>query len=146
MKKIVSLILTCVLLASLFSTFVSAAEVEPDVPPIETEEYAYLSNSWAGLNHVGGGKYNITGGAGSVLANVTISVTVILQKSNPKSVSGWDDLATWTDANHYSASAGGSRYIYTSGTYRTHVIVNVYSENGTLLETDTTNSDHLVIS
>ena len=145
MKKIFSLMLTFVLLISLFSTFVSAAEVEPDVPPIETEEYAYLSNCWAGLNHVGGGKYNITGGAGSVLANVTLSVTVILQKFNPKSPTCWDDLGTWTDTAQYSASAGGSRYILTSGTYRTHVIADVYSENGTLIESETANSDHLVI-
>lgn len=146
MKKSSSLIIACVLLISLLSIPAYAAEVDTNEPPIVTEEYAYLSNCWAGLTATGGGWYDVTGGAGSVLSNVTISVTVILQRYEINSTTGWVNVATWSDTNQYSASAGGSRYIATPGIYRTHVIANVYREDGTLGESETANSDHITIS
>lgn len=138
--------MACVLMVSMLSIPAYAAEVDTNEPPIITEEYAYLSNCWAGLNSTGGGWYNVTGGAGSVLTNVTISVTVILQRYEANSTTGWVDIATWSDTNQHSASAGGSRYISTPGSYRTHVIVNVYTEDGSLGETETANSDHIRVS
>lgn len=145
MKKTLTFVMACVLLVSLFSNFVFADDLDTDEPPIITEEYTYLANCWAGLKSTGGGWYNVTGGAGSALNDVTISVTVILQKSNPQSITGWDDLYTWTNSAQWSASAGGSWYIASSGTYRAHVIAEVYKEDGTLGESETANSDHLII-
>ena len=145
MKKTISLVMACVLLVSMFSIFVYADDLDTDEPPIITEEYTYLANCWAGLDSTGGGWYDVTGGAGSAFNSVTISVTVILQKSNPYSITGWDNLYTWTNSAPWSASAGGSWYIASSGTYRTHVIAEVYKEDGTLGESETANSDHLII-
>ena len=145
MKKYLSLVMSCVLLFSMLSISAYAAEVDNNEPPVVTEEYAYLSNCWAGLKSTGGGYYNVTGGAGSAVANVSISVTVILQRYEATSTTGWVDIATWSDYAQWSASAGGSRYIATSGVYRTHVIANVYKEDGTLGETETANSDHITI-
>lgn len=145
MKKTLTFVMACVLLVSLFSNFVFADDLDTDEPPIITEEYTYLANCWAGLKSTGGGWYNVTGGAGSALNDVTISVTVILQKSNPQSITGWDDLYTWTNSAKWSASAGGSWYIASSGTYRTHVIAEVYKNDGSLGESETANSDHLII-
>lgn len=145
MKKTLTFVMACVLLVSLFSNFVFADDLDTDEPPIITEEYTYLANCWAGLKSTGGGWYNVTGGAGSALNDVTISVAVILQKSNPQSITGWDNLYTWTNSAPWSASAGGSWYIASSGTYRTHVIAEVYKEDGTLGESETANSDHLII-
>lgn len=145
MKKTLTFVMACVLLVSLFSNFVFAGDLDTDEPPIIAEEYTYLANCWAGLKSTGGGWYNVTGGAGSALNDVTISVAVILQKSNPQSITGWDNLYTWTNSAPWSASAGGSWYIASSGTYRTHVIAEVYKEDGTLGESETANSDHLII-
>ena len=145
MKKALTFLMACVLFVSLFSCLAYAADVDTDEPPIITEEYTYLANCWAGLAPTGGGWYDVTGGAGSALNDVTISVTVILQKFNPHSITGWDDLYTWTNSAKWSASAGGSWYIASSGTYRTHVIAEVYKNDGSLGESETANSDHLII-
>ena len=137
--------MACALLVSMCSIFVYADDLDTDEPPIITEDYTYLANCWAGLAPTGGGWYDVTGGAGSALNNVTISVTVILQRSNPQSITGWDDIYTWTNSAQWSASAGGSWYIATSGIYRTHVIADVYKEDGTLGENETANSRHITI-
>ena len=107
--------------------------------------YKKLSNCWAGLTSTGGGWYDVSGGAGSVIGTVSITVTVILQRSNPKATSGWDDIVTMTDNNRYSASCGTSYYITTPGVYRPHTIAKVYDENGGYIEQALANSDHITI-
>lgn len=146
MKKYISLVLACVLMLSMLSMPALAADEDAYEPPIVTPRYTYLSNCWAGLTPTGGGWYDVTGGAGSAVGTVKISVTVILQRSNPQSITGWDDIVTLTDCNQYSASASTSRYIATAGTYRTLVTVEVYTEDGTLAETETVFSRRVDIS
>lgn len=141
MKKI-SLFLACVLLFSLLSVSVYAADVETDVPPVDIEEYTYLANAWAGLARSSGNWYDVTGGAGSAHGTMKIEVTVECQKYTSN---GWDTLQTWTGEGNFSASAGGERYIASSGTYRTKMYAEIYREDGTLGETETVYSDHLII-
>lgn len=142
MKKRLSLILACILMLSLVAFPVYAADEEAHNPPIIQPRYTYFVNAWAGLKPTGGDWYNVTGGAGSTYATMNIKVTVSLQKFGD---SGWEDLAVWTGSGHYNATAGGPRYICTSGTYRTRMYAEIYKEDGTLGETETAWSDHLII-
>lgn len=141
MKKRLSLILACILMLSLATIPAHAADKGTNNPPTVQPRYTYLANAWAGLSPAGGGWYTVTGGAGSTHATMNIKVTVSLQKLG----SGWEDLATWSGEGFFSASAGGSWYICTSGTYRTKMYAEIYKEDGTLGETEMACSDHLII-
>ena len=145
MKKTISLLLILALMFSCMSVFASADGLDLDESRAVSPRYKKLSNCWAGLASTGSGWYDVTGGAGSVYNNITISVTVILQRFNAKSTTGWDDLVTMTDSERYSASCGTSYYISTPGTYRTHTIAMVYDDNGTFIESELANSDHLIL-
>ena len=145
MKKIISLLLVLVLMFSCISVLAAADDVDFGNPLAVSPRYKKLSNCWAGLKSTGGGWYNVTGGAGSAIGTVSITVTVILQRSNPKATSGWDDIVTMTDNNQYSASCGTSYYITTPGVYRTHTIAKVYDEDGGYIEQALANSDHITI-
>ena len=145
MKRTISLLLTMIVLFSCVTVLAFADGLEFDGSCVEPLRYKKLSNCWAGLDATGGGWYDVTGGAGSAIGTVSISVTVILQRSNPNSVTAWDDIVTLTDTNWYSASCGTQRYIATPGVYRTHTIANVYDADGTFIETATANSDHITI-
>lgn len=138
MKKTISLLLILVLVFSCMSVLASA---DSSVSP----QYKKLTNCWAGLTSTGGGWYDVTGGAGSAVGSVSISVTVILQRSNPHATTGWDDIVTLTDSHTYSASCGTSYYISTAGVYRTHTIAKVYDEDGGYIEQALANSDHITI-
>ena len=146
MKKTISLILTVVMLFSCMAILASADGFDYDEMREFSPRYKKLSNCWAGLDATGGGWYDVTGGAGSANGTVSISVTVILQRFNTDSITFWDDIVTLTDTNQYSASCGTSRYIATTGVYRTHTIANVYDRaTGDFIETATANSDHITI-
>lgn len=145
MKKTISLILTVIMLFSCMAVMVSADGFASGEANKVSLRYKKLSNCWAGLDATGSGWYDVTGGAGSANGTVSISVTVILQRSNPKSVTAWDDIVTLTETNQYSASCGTKHYIATPGVYRTHTIANVYAADGTFIETATANSDHITI-
>ena len=145
MKKTVSLILTVVMLFSCMTVLAYANASDSDEISKVSPRYKKLSNCWAGLASTGGGWYDVTGGAGSANGTVSISVTVILQRSNPNSITFWDDIVTLTETASYSASCGTKHYIATPGVYRTHTIANVYAADGTFIETATANSDHITI-
>ena len=145
MKKIISLLLVLVLMFSCMSILASADDVDFGNSIAASPRYKKLSNCWAGLTSTGGGWYDVSGGAGSVIGTVSITVTVILQRSNPKATSGWDDIVTLTDSNRYSASCGTSHYIATPGVYRTHTIAKVYDEDGGYIEQALADSDHVTI-
>lgn len=145
MKKTISLILTVVMLFSCMAVLAYANAYDYDEISKVSPRYKKLSNCWAGLDATGGGWYDVTGGAGSANGTVSISVTVILQRSNPNSITFWDDIVTLTETNQYSASCGTRHYIATPGVYRTHTIANVYDADGTFIETATANSDHITI-
>ena len=147
MKKTITLLLVLVLMFSCMSV-VAAADSFDSIDNYNyavSPRYKKLSNCWAGLTSTGGGWYDVSGGAGSVIGTVSITVTVILQSSNPKATSGWDDIVTMTDNNQYSASCGTSYYITTPGVYRTHTIAKVYDEDGGYIEQALANSDHITI-
>ena len=145
MKKIISLLLVLVLMFSCISVLAAADDVDFGNPLAVSPRYKKLSNCWAGLKSTGGGWYNVTGGAGSVIGTVSITVTVILQRSNPHATTGWDDIVTLTDSAPYSASCGTSPYIATPGVYRTHTIAKVYDEDGGYIEQALADSDHVTI-
>ena len=145
MKKTLSLIMACVLAVSLLALPAYAANGDPNERSVESVEYQYFANAWAGLSPSGGGWYDVTGGAGSVVATMNIKVTVTLQKLGNGSGKFWEDIATWTGEGFFSASAGGPRYIITSGTYRTKMYAEIYNEDGTFGESETAYSDHLII-
>ena len=145
MKKIISLLLVLILMFSCMSVLASADDIDFGDSLVVSPRYKKLSNCWAGLTSTGGGWYDVSGGAGSVIGTVSITVTVILQRSNPKATSGWDDIVTMTDNNQYSASCGTSYYITTPGVYRTHTIAKVYDEDGGYIEQALANSDHITI-
>lgn len=145
MKKIISLLLVLILMFSCMSVLASADDIDFGDSLVVSPRYKKLSNCWAGLTSTGGGWYDVSGGAGSVIGTVSITVTVILQRSNPKATSGWDDIVTMTDNNHYSASCGTSYYITTPGVYRTHTIAKVYDEDGGYIEQALADSDHVTI-
>ena len=145
MKKIISLLLVLVLMFSCISVLAAADDVDFGNPLAVSPRYKKLSNCWAGLKSTGGGWYNVTGGAGSVIGTVSITVTVILQRSNPHATTGWDDIVTLTDSARYSASCGTSHYISTPGVYRTHTIAKVYDEDGGYIEQALADSDHVTI-
>lgn len=143
MKKTIALFLTLILIVSTLCMSAYATDKEINNIQYNTPRYTYLANCWAGLTPTGGGWYDVSGGAGSARTDVEITVTVILQRF---SYYGWVDIATWTNTNQFSASCGASRYIATPGEYRTHVIVDVYKTDGTYGESETVNSDHIIIS
>ena len=145
MKKIISLLLVLILMFSCMSVLASADDIDFGDSLVVSPRYKKLSNCWAGLTSTGGGWYDVSGGAGSVIGTVSITVTVILQRSNPKATSGWDDIVTMTDNNRYSASCGTSYYITTPGVYRTHTIAKVYDEDGGYIEQALSDSDHVTI-
>lgn len=145
MKKIISLLLVLILMFSCMSVLASADDIDFGDSLVVSPRYKKLSNCWAGLTSTGGGWYDVSGGAGSVIGTVSITVTVILQRSNPKATSGWDDIVTLTDSNRYSASCGTSHYISTPGVYRTHTIAKVYDEDGGYIEQALADSDHVTI-
>lgn len=145
MKKIISLLLVLILMFSCMSVLASADDIDFGNSLVVSPRYKKLSNCWAGLTSTGGGWYDVSGGAGSVIGTVSITVTVILQRSNPKATSGWDDIVTMTDNNQYSASCGTSYYITTPGVYRTHTIAKVYDEDGGYIEQALADSDHVTI-
>lgn len=142
MKRKLSLFMACVLTISLLAIPGFAASEDTYEPPIIKEEYTYLANAWAGLTPTGRGWYDVTGGAGSTYATMNIKVTVTLQKM---ALGGWQNIATWAGSGSFSASAGGSRYIASSGTYRTKMYAAIYNEDGTFGEDVTVCSDHLII-
>lgn len=144
MKKILSLFMACVLVFPLLAFPAHAANEDTYEKPIESVEYAYFANAWAGLTPYKGDWYDVSGGAGSVVATMNIKVTVTLQKFNGNGTF-WDDLQTWSDEGSFSASAGGRRYIITSGTYRTKMYAEIYNEDGSFGESETIYSDHLII-
>ena len=141
MKKHLSLFLALLMVFSLLSMPAYAVEVDTNEPPIIEERYAYFANAWAGLSRNSGNYYDVTGGAGSTLATMNIKVTVTLQKYN----SGWQDLQTWSGEGFFNATAGGLRYIVSSGTYRTKMYAEIYHQDGTFGESVTIFSDHLII-
>lgn len=145
MKKIISLLLVLILMFSCMSVLASADDIDFGDSLVVSPRYKKLSNCWAGLTSTGGGWYDVSGGAGSVIGTVSITVTVILQRSNPKATSGWDDIVTMTDSHTYSASCGTSYYITTPGVYRTHTIAKVYDEDGEYIEQALADSDHVTI-
>ena len=145
MNKIISLLLVLILMFSCMSVLASADDIDFGDSLVVSPRYKKLSNCWAGLTSTGGGWYDVSGGAGSVIGTVSITVTVILQRSNPKATSGWDDIVTLTDTSYYSASCGTSHYISTPGVYRTHTIAKVYDENGGYIEQALADSDHVTI-
>ena len=145
MKKIISLLLVLILMFSCMSVLASADDIDFGDSLVVSPRYKKLSNCWAGLTSTGGGWYDVSGGAGSVIGTVSITVTVILQRSNPKATSGWDDIVTLTDSSYYSASCGTSHYISTPGVYRTHTIAKVYDEDGGYIEQALADSDHVTI-
>ena len=145
MKKIISLLLVLILMFSCMSVLASADDIDFGDSLVVSPRYKKLSNCWAGLTSTGGGWYDVSGGAGSVIGTVSITVTVILQRSNPKATSGWDDIVTMTDNHRYSASCGTSYYITTPGVYRTHTIAKVYDEDGGYIEQALADSDHVTI-
>ncbi len=145
MKKTISLFLVLVLVFSCMSMLVSADSSDLSDYHAVSPRYKKLTNCWAGLTSTGGGWYDVSGGAGSAVGSVSISVTVILQRSNPHATTGWDDIVTLTDSAPYSASCGTSHYIATPGVYRTHTIAKVYDENGGYIEQALANSDHITI-
>ena len=145
MKKTISLFLVLVLVFSCMSMLVSADRSDLSDYHAVSPRYKKLTNCWAGLTSTGGGWYDVSGGAGSAVGSVSISVTVILQRSNPHATTGWDDIVTLTDSAPYSASCGTSHYIATPGVYRTHTIAKVYDENGGYIEQALANSDHITI-
>ena len=145
MKKIISLLLVLILMFSCMSVLASADDIDFGDSLVVSPRYKKLSNCWAGLTSTGGGWYDVSGGAGSVIGTVSITVTVILQRSNPKATSGWDDIVTMTDSHTYSASCGTSHYISTPGVYRTHTIAKVYDEDGGYIEQALADSDHITI-
>lgn len=145
MKKTIPLLLALVLVFSGMSMLVSADSSDFSDHYTASLRYKKLTNCWAGLTSTGGGWYDVTGGAGSAVGSVSISVTVILQRSNPHATTGWDDIVTLTDSHTYSASCGTSHYIATPGVYRTHTIAKVYDENGGYIEQALANSDHITI-
>ena len=134
MKKIISLLLVLILMFSCMSVLASADDIDFGNSLVVSPRYKKLSNCWAGLTSTGGGWYDVSGGAGSVIGTVSITVTVILQRSNPHATTGWDDIVTLTDSHTYSASCGTSHYIATPGVYRTHTIAKVYDEDGGYIE------------
>ena len=145
MKKIISLLLVLILMFSCMSVLASADDIDFGDSLVVSPRYKKLSNCWAGLTSTGGGWYDVSGGAGSVIGTVSITVTVILQRSNPHATTGWDDIVTLTDSHTYSASCGTSHYIATPGVYRTHTIAKVYDEDGGYIEQALANSDHITI-
>lgn len=145
MKKTISLLLAFALVFSCVFVLASADDFDTIGTYTVSPRYKKLSNCWAGLKSTGGGWYNVTGGAGSAIGSVSITVTVILQRFNLESTSGWDDIVTLTDSHTYSASCGTSHYIATPGVYRTHTIAKVYDENGGYIEQALANSDHITI-
>lgn len=145
MKKTISLFLVLVLVFSCMSVLVSADSSDFSDYHAVSPRYKKLTNCWAGLTSTGGGWYDVSGGAGSAVGSVSISVTVILQRSNPHATTGWDDIVTLTDSARYSASCGTSHYISTPGVYRTHTIAKVYDEDGGYIEQALANSDHITI-
>ena len=144
MKKIISLLLVLILMFSCMSVLASADDIDFGDSLVVSPRYKKLSNCWAGLTSTGGGWYDVSGGAGSVIGTVSITVTVILQRSNPHATT-WDDIVTMTDNNRYSASCGTSYYITTPGVYRTHTIAKVYDEDGGYIEQALADSDHVTI-
>lgn len=145
MKKIISLLLVLILMFSCISVLASADDIDFGDSLVVSPRYKKLSNCWAGLTSTGGGWYDVSGGAGSVIGTVSITVTVILQRSNPNATTGWDDIVTLTDSHTYSASCGTSHYIATPGVYRTHTIAKVYDEDGGYIEQALADSDHVTI-
>lgn len=145
MKKTISLFLVLVLVFSCMSMLVSADSSDLSDYHAVSPRYKKLTNCRAGLTSTGGGWYDVSGGAGSAVGSVSISVTVILQRSNPHATTGWDDIVTLADYNQYSASCGTSHYIATPGVYRTHTIAKVYDEDGGYIEQALANSDHITI-
>ena len=145
MKKIISLLLVLILMFSCMSVLASADDIDFGDSLVVSPRYKKLSNCWAGLTSTGGGWYDVSGGAGSVIGTVSITVTVILQRSNPHATTGWDDIVTLTDSHTYSASCGTSYYITTPGVYRTHTIAKVYDEDGGYIEQALADSDHVTI-
>ena len=145
MKKIISLLLVLILMFSCMSVLASADDIDFGDSLVVSPRYKKLSNCWAGLTSTGGGWYDVSGGAGSVIGTVSITVTVILQRSNPHATTGWDDIVTLTDSHTYSASCGTSHYIATPGVYRTHTIAKVYDEDGGYIEQALADSDHVTI-
>lgn len=145
MKKIISLLLVLILMFSCMSVLASADDIDFGNSLVVSPRYKKLSNCWAGLTSTGGGWYDVSGGAGSVIGTVSITVTVILQRSNPHATTGWDDIVTLTDSHTYSASCGTSHYIATPGVYRTHTIAKVYDEDGGYIEQALADSDHVTI-
>ena len=145
MKKTITLLLALVLVFSGMSMLVSADSSDLSDYHAVSPRYKKLTNCWAGLTSTGGGWSDVSGGAGSAVGSVSISVTVILQRSNPHATTGWDDIVTLTDSAPYSASCGTSHYIATPGVYRTHTIAKVYDEDGGYIEQALANSDHITI-
>lgn len=139
-KKLLSSAIMLVLLC-VFSQSAFAAVVQPD----EINRYQEFSHIWASLNQDSGYVYTSGGGATTWDTDLDVHVDVCIQTY--VAGTGWVTYGNtlWTDDHVMSASAGGQRYLYTNGTYRTHVVAKAY-RNGVLLETISLNSSNVVIA
>lgn len=139
-KKLLAVLLVCVLMFAVGVMPAMAAEVNPavEVQP----RYAHFANIWADIYKEESGFYNISGGATVVNSTKYVDITVTLEKYG---TSGWYVVnnCTWTGSGRMTAGAGGVRDLST-GTYRTHAVASC-TQNGVLLETIEAYSDNYTV-
>lgn len=145
MKKILSLVLVCIMMTSLLAFPACANEIDTYEPPIDIEEYQYFDNCWAGIASNGDGTYDVLGGAGSTRSNLHIYVTVTLQKRAVGSTSGWTEVTHWDGDGAFSASAGATRSIHVAGTYRAVTNASIYDQYNNFLEAVSATSSTVTI-
>lgn len=129
MKKVISLLLAVVLLASVaipaYAT--PATESESVIQP----RWSYLDTvtAYLDINTLG-----IATCRGTATAHVLwdVKVTVRLQQLTD---TGWYTVKSWSATELATTSVSGKYAVYSGYTYRTTVTAYVYDENGSLVET-----------
>lgn len=134
MKKIISLILSVLLLNSIaISNVFAESSAEPNTVPCVETRYNYFSMVFASLYRTDSGFYHVEGGAGCYDSQKRLEITVTIEGCGSDGQYRPVDGFKWTASGYSVAATQGTRDL-AGGAYRAHTIAKCY-QNNTLLET-----------
>lgn len=144
MKKLLSVLLSVVMLCAMASTTVYAEEVDTKSDPIIEARYTDFGAVFASLYRLDNGFYHVEGGAATSSSSKWVEITVTIEGyysgEGFKPVDGF----SWSDADYFGASTQATRDL-SRGTYRAHTVAKCY-RNGVLLETAEAYSPNVIVS
>ena len=144
MKKILSVLLSVVMLCAMASTTVYAEDVDTKSDPVIEARYSDFGTVFVTFYQRDDGFCHVEGGAVTTSSKKWVEVTVTIEQYHSNGGFQPVDGFSWSDADYFGASTQATRDLY-RGTYRAHVVAKCYLD-GTLLETAEVYSSNLNVA